>query len=446
MSTESANLRQIELQPMGMAGNSGEMPVVAGHNVASPSQTASLYPLAKPVAGSLIERTDRRAVPIYLLGGGIDAAESDPFEQWLRQSMPQLEHINSIEQLNEELLTDRNYLLYPFSDIPFDQLVDMVESARDDLFFILICDEVKASDYKRLVQTGRADWVSARSAPQEIFDIIMRHQRSAKTIEPARRCEFVLVSFLPSGGGVGNATLAVETAVQIKTNRATEGRAVCLVDLDFQTGHVCDLLDIDARLNIEEISQSPGRLDAQLMDLFVSHHASGLDVVAPPRNKQTSAEPNIAALDALFGMLSQRYDLVLVDLPVHWASWTRQILRVSNLAVVTGSNTIPGLRQVLDTAKAIGELKPSPAEIAVVLNRCRSRLIGGVEGQHFVKRVLDTQRVLYVREDVTAARQSVDTGVPVSLASPLSRISKDVAKLSAFVCALTPARLSAAVE
>jgi hypothetical protein len=56
--------------------------------------------------------------------------------------------------------------------------------------------------------------VSIQGAPQEILDIISRTSRTDfvrdEQIRPA------IVAFVPSAGGVGNATLAIETAVQIK--------------------------------------------------------------------------------------------------------------------------------------------------------------------------------------------------------------------------------------
>lgn len=411
---------------------------------ASAEPSGNLNPPAVLPAASVVERFNGHGMPIYFFGGAIEQVDSEKLELHLRRSLPQLKRIEGVEQLHQRLLPDRSYLLFPFPDASFDRLIDMAANGRDDIFFIFIGNEIAASDYKRLVRTGHADWVSARGASQEILDILAQHQRAAKTAEADSRGEFMLVSFLPSSGGVGNATLAIETAVQIKTQKATKDLAVCLVDLDFQTGHVCDLLDLDPRLKVTEISHTPDRLDAQLMDLFVSHHASGVDVVASLRSKDPSTELSIAALDALFAMLSQRYDVVIVDLPVHWFDWTRQILSASNLTVVTGLNTIPGLRQVVDTVKAVQGLIHAPAQVAVALNRCKSRLMGGMAGQRFVKRVLGGQKVIYVRDDAAAAKQSANTGVPVSLEAPLSGISKDIAKLGALVCALRPRPLAAA--
>ena len=157
-----------------------------------------------------------------------------------------------------------------------------------------------------------------------------------------------------SGGGVGNATLAIETATQVKLDKQARSRRVCLLDLDIQASHLCDYLDIEPRLQIQEIVENPGRLDAQLFDLFVSHHAaSGVDVLATPRNRRAPVELNMAALDALFRFISVRYDLVIVDLPPTWSDWTDQIISVCDLAIITGLNNVPGLRRIAEFCRSL---------------------------------------------------------------------------------------------
>src|SRR6516225_8909370 len=118
-----------------------------------------------------------------------------------------------------------------------------------------------------------------------------RHRKVARRRSP-RLCR--------AAGGVGNSTLAVEAAVQLKTTKATRERSVCLIDLDFQNSHVCDYLDIEPRLQIQELAENPGRLDAQLLALFLSQHSSGVDVLASPRSKASPLDFNVAALDMLF--------------------------------------------------------------------------------------------------------------------------------------------------
>src|SRR5207249_3796469 len=88
----------------------------------------------------------------------------------------------------------------------------------------------------------------------------------------------VVIAFVPSAGGVGNATIAIEVGIKLKSTKATRQRRVCLIDLDFQTSHVCQYLDVEPRLRIHEIESNPERLDDHLFDIFKSQHSSGLDV------------------------------------------------------------------------------------------------------------------------------------------------------------------------
>ena len=155
--------------------------------------------------------------------------------------------------------------------------------------------------------------------------------------------------FVPSAGGVGNTTLALETAIYLKTSKQTKQRKICVVDLDFQTSHVCDYLDSEPHLRIEEFSNAPERLDEQLFESFTTRHTSGIDVFAAPRSKFSSDELNIDALDSLFNLIAKHYDLIFIDHPLTWFSWTSQVIAASDGAVITGINTIPCLRQITET-------------------------------------------------------------------------------------------------
>jgi pilus assembly protein CpaE len=316
-------------------------------------------------------------------------------------------------------------------------MASLEEQEHRGIFVIFVSSEISASDYKRLVRSGGADWVSIQRAPQEILDIISRIGRSGVRPGHDEQVRPAIVAFVPSSGGVGNATLSIETAVQIKRAKQTRGRRVCLLDLDLRASHVCDYLDIEPRFHIEEIVQNPDRLDAQLFDLFVSRHVtSGVDVLAMPRNRRASVELNMAALDALFRFISEQYDLVIVNMPPAWFDWTDQILGVCDLAIVTGLNNVPGLRQIAESLREVKSAERVPPQIVVALNRCESGLVGGIAHRGHVNRALGEQTVIYVREDTATANHSLNTGVPISITSRSSRITKDVRALASLVSEL----------
>src|SRR5262249_41608245 len=294
---------------------------------------------------------------IYFFTAGTDSSELNELESRIRSTVPSLRKLANLNEVTRERpqnaasANPQIYIIFPvLAATSFDRIANIAEQEHRGIFFIFISNEISASDYKRLVRSGGADWVSIEGAPQEILDIISR--TSGKEVSSGRdeQVRPAIVAFVPSSGGVGNATLAIETAVQIKRNKQTRSWRVCLLDLDLQASHICDYLDIEPRFHVEEIVDNPDRLDAQLFGLFVSRHAaSGVEVLAMPRNRRVSIELNMVALDALFRRISEEYDLVIVNVPPAWFDWTDQILAVSDLAIVTGLNNVPGLRQIAET-------------------------------------------------------------------------------------------------
>ena len=399
-------------------------------------------------------RRSRRAVhnaqplglmEIYFFTAGTQSSELNELESRIRSTVPSLRKLANLDavigtrgQDGANASHDLICIIIPvLTGTSFDRMASLAEQEHRGIFFIFVSSEISASDYKRLVRSGGADWVSIQGAPQDILDIISRIGRSEVRPGHDEQVRPAIVAFVPSRGGVGNTTLAMETAVQIKGNKQTRSRRVCLLDLNLRASHVCDYLDIEPRFHIEEIVQNPDRLDAQLFDLFVSRHAaSGVDVLATPRNRRASVELNMAALDALFRFISEQYDLVIVNLPPAWFDWTDQILAVSDLAIVTGLNNVPGLRLIAETLQEVKSVGRVPPQIVVALNRCESGLVGGIARRGHVSRALGNRTAVYIREDAAAANHSLNTGVPISITSRSSRITKDVRALVSLVSGL----------
>jgi pilus assembly protein CpaE len=308
-----------------------------------------------------------------------------------------------------------------------------VQQHRDRLFFILISEEISTSNYKRLIRTQGAEWVSAAGAAQEVVEIFAK-RRVAAPAPPSPIEELkqpVTIAFVPAAGGVGNTTLIKEVGVQLKSRKDLKGRNICIVDLDFQSSHLCDHLDIEARLQIHEILDNPGRLDSQLFEHFISRHQSGVDVFAAPRSKLNVGDVDVDTLDSLFSMIAQRYDWILIDLPLTWFSWTQEIISNSTGVIVSGINTIPCLHQISESLALARSSRSDPGSIAVAINRCERGLMGGVARRDHVKSVLGEEVIFFIRDDKEAIVESINTGVPVS-ASRSGKMVKEIAAITTF--------------
>ena len=107
-----------------------------------------------------------------------------------------------------------------------DDLIDVVRRYPRNLFFIVVGGDISAREYKRLIQSGNADWVAEAGLPHEIRDIVGRVSAPAR--DDCANGSPTVVSFTPSAGGVGNSTLAIETAIHLvraKSKQRRQGRA-----------------------------------------------------------------------------------------------------------------------------------------------------------------------------------------------------------------------------
>lgn len=332
-------------------------------------------------------------------------------------------------------------ILPPGDTGALDRLIEIAARYGSGAFFIVISDDIPASDYKRLLRIGNVDWASAEAAPAEVIEIIARRRAGGDNdaAPPRAGGRPVTISFVPSAGGVGNTTLLLETAAHIKSDKAARQRKICLVDLDFQTSHICDYLDSEPRLQIAELSRAPERLDDHLFESFKTRHVSEIDVFAAPRSKYRSEELNIDALDTLFGMIARRYDLVLIDYPVTWFSWTPQVIAASDGAVVTGVNTIPALRQVSETLALVRSSGSATLQIAVAVNRCERTMLGAIARRKHVETVLSEERLFFIGARPEAV-ESVNMGMPMMLGASAAKSRKEFAPLAGFCAALQPQR------
>ena len=372
---------------------------------------------------------------IYLIQEGGDETQVEEIESKLRSAIPDLKRVPSVEAIDPKSVNgaERSIIILAAAapqGANVDDLIDVVRRHPRNLFFIVVGGDISARDYKRLIQSGNADWVAEVGLPHEILDIVGRVSAPAR--DDVASESPTVVSFTPSAGGVGNSTLAIETAIHLV--RAKSAR-VALVDLDFQSSHVCDYLDIAPKFQFEEIVAAPERLDDHLLSAFISHHASGLDVLAASRSRFHARDLSVEALSALFDRMAQRYATIIIDLPLSVHSWTLPLLAASKGILVTGLNTIPGLRQIEETLRALREEATITAEVRAVVNRCDVGFLGKVARADHVARILAEEKRFCVR-NAAVAIECVNVGTPIALAYPSDKSVKDIAAISSFCAGL----------
>jgi pilus assembly protein CpaE len=368
-----------------------------------------------------------------------EAIETRLIEAKLLTIVPEARKIGRIEDIAAEFSSaaqTKNVIIFLAPSLPADgieNLIDQIRRNRHRAFFILVSTEISGTDYKRLIQTGDAEWVAVGSL-QEIPELIVK-QSSVFDAAPQPKVKPTIVTFLPCTGGVGNTTIALDVALRIKLAKLSRSWKICYVDLNFQTSNVCDFLDIEPRFQVGELIDRPERLDEQLFGLFVSHHQCGLDVFAAPRTKLNPCRIDAAVLEPILGMILRKYEYIVIDMPVTWFGWTVPTLESSDAVIITGINTVPSLRQLKVTLDAVQDAKATSAQVAIVMNRVTRHIFGGIERRGHIASVLPDENIFYIEEDSHAVDRD-NTGVPAALSGDKE---KDYGKLTLFCTSLRQA-------
>jgi pilus assembly protein CpaE len=279
---------------------------------------------------------------------------------------------------------------------------------------------------RRLLQMRVADFVTKPVSPVELVRTCARVAKGPTTAEAT---ESQIYTFLPAVGGAGVTTLAIQTAMLL-LNSGQRGKAsTCLVDLDFQHGAVPDYLDLQPQLNLDEIQGRPERLDRQLLEVMLSHHPSGLAVVAAPNRPAETRSLDPDVVTRLLDMVSTHFDHVVFDLPRTWFSWTDSVLMGSDKLFIVSEMTVPGLRHAKQLVDAITDRMPEGPKPQVIINRFEQRLFSPGLRKADIEQALGDSFECAIPNNYALVREAIDRGVPLDEVKPGNKITAQIKKL-----------------
>jgi pilus assembly protein CpaE len=291
---------------------------------------------------------------------------------------------------------------------------------------VVITQAFDESVARTLLQMRVADFLVKPVPPVELVRTCAHVAKSASQQETT---EAQIFTFLPAVGGAGVTTLAVQSAMMLLNSGQRGKSSTCLVDLDFQHGSCADYLDLEPRLDLGEIEGRPERLDRQLLEVMLSHHPSGLAVVAAPNRpaEMRSFDPDVVT--RLLDLVSSHFDHVVFDMPRTWFSWTDSVLLGSNKLFIVSEMTVPGLRHAKQLVEAVRERLADGPQPQVVINRFEQRLFSSGLRKGDIEQVLGESFAACIPNHYGLVREAIDRGIPLDEVKPGNRITLELKRL-----------------
>jgi pilus assembly protein CpaE len=294
---------------------------------------------------------------------------------------------------------------------------------------------------RQLLQMRVADFVVK---PVQPLDLVRACARAAQGAKSGGANEAKIFTFLPAAGGVGLTTLAIETAMLLLKGDGGAKTNTCLVDLDFQHGSCCDYLDLEPRLDLDEIEPRPDRLDRQLLEVMISEHPSGLKVIAAPSRPAEMRSFDFEVVTRLLDLVAAHFDNVVIDVPRTWFAWTDSVLIGSNRLFLVTEMTVPGLKHARHLVNVIRERLADGPRPEVIVNRFEQRLFGPGLRRADVEQALGDTLACTIPNNFRLVSEAIDRGVPLDEVKPGNNIAQALTKVvfppkKAKAAAATPA-------
>jgi pilus assembly protein CpaE len=290
---------------------------------------------------------------------------------------------------------------------------------------VVVAQSFDADVARGLLQMRVADFLVKPVQPVELVRTCARVARSSA----AETTEAQIYTFISSVGGAGVTTLAIQTALLLLNSGQRVRPSTCLVDLDFQHGACADYLDLEPRLDLKEIEPRPERLDRQLLEIMLSHHSSGLEVIAAPNRpaEMRSFDPDMVT--RLLDLVSSHFDYVVIDMPRTWFSWTDSVLLGTNRLFIVSEMTVPSLKQAKGLVGAIRERLGDGPQPQVIVNRFEQRMFDPGLKKSDLDQALGSDFAGTIPNNYRLVREAIDRGVPLEEVKPGNNITIQLKKL-----------------
>ncbi len=194
----------------------------------------------------------------------------------------------------------------------------------------------------------------------------LRERWLLSPVRPTPAAGQVLV-FLSVRGGAGATTAAVHLGTFLARRH---DQKVLIVDLHPHLGHVALLLGMGPhRYNFHELLRNVARLDLTLLNGYVAHHSSGVDVLLSP---DSLSETDLISADALgqaIRFFAGVYRYVLIDCPGGLGELNQTTIACCDQLFLVATPEVPALRDLARYVDRLLEWYVQPEKLKVVINR-----------------------------------------------------------------------------
>jgi pilus assembly protein CpaE len=248
---------------------------------------------------------------------------------------------------------------------PMSALIALSEVVEPDVRVLVIGDRQDVDLYRQLTRTiGVAEYLykplNAEVVAQHFGPFVTTASVAATNMQGGR-----ILAITSVCGGAGATTLAANLAwylaMEIK-------RHTVLLDADLHTGTAAMLLGAKTGGGLRLALETPKRVDDLFMERIAEPASERLSVIAGEEKLTERPVVTEGAAQQLLQRLRQRYNYVVVDVPLAPIVWYGELLEMARQRVLVMEPTLQAVRDVL-RAMALPTGAHQTRQSLIVLNK-----------------------------------------------------------------------------
>ncbi len=303
---------------------------------------------------------------------------------------------------------------YQICVIDFDQNTDeaiwVAERLRTEAPDIFVFAASSYSDPDRIIaamRSGCAEYLMKPLQNERVLEAIARME--AKQKERGRsKVRGKVITLVGAKGGTGVTSISIHLALHL----AGERRKALLVDQHPSLGDSSLYLGTGRhQYSFYELSSNTDRLDNELLQGFLLHHESGLDLLDSPERVDAPHYAPPAAIEHTLSFLAESYQFVVLDCPPGLSDATLASISQSDQVAIVMTAELPSVRNAVRYMEYLSKLGYATGNIRVILNRHSKR---GPLPDDKVEKALQHPIDLRVPNSYNEIIRAINAGSPIT--------------------------------
>lgn len=300
-------------------------------------------------------------------------------------------------------------------------LLEQIYMARQNLVMILITHTCDIDTLTVAMSCGIGKVLTTDMKESEIHENILAEITKIKSRgsnHEDKEYDSKILSIFGTKGGAGKTTVAVNLAVALQK----KGKKVLLIDLDLQFGDVGVFMDIPVFDTISDLV-TEGDYNSSTVNSYLYTHSSGVSVLLAPQSPEFAELVKPEHVNRIVDTVKDSFDYVIFDLGPTLDECVLQALELSQTIYFIITPEISTLKNTKTCMNVLSTLELAK-KVKFILNK---------DGDSYVKKkdmeaALDDEVVLVLPSEPKNTIECINRGVPIVMASPKSKVSKEIVR------------------